>query len=48
MNKFKSVEFLTGAEKGKILKDWVRFLAGGLKSGDFSKRIYNGINRKVL
>lgn len=38
---FKTVKFMTAAEKEKVLKDWIRFIRGGCKFSQFTKALYN-------
>ena len=40
MGGFKDEEFLSAAEKERILNDWTRFLKNGLQRRDFTKRLY--------
>ena len=41
---FTDVEFMTAREKELVLKDWERFLKGGLKQTLFAKRLYNHLH----
>jgi hypothetical protein len=37
---FKDSQFMTAEEKCKVIKDWEKFLAGGLNRQDFTKSLY--------
>src|SRR5438128_12214856 len=37
---FRDSEFMSAREKALVLKAWVRFLKNGLRSEDFSDRLY--------
>jgi len=38
---FHDTEFMSAREKELVLKAWVRFLKHGLRSEDFSRRLYD-------
>ena len=38
---FRDSEFLSAGEKRLVLRDWVRFLKGGLHFDDFTRRLYD-------
>lgn len=40
MNQFKDEQFITAADKEKILKIWIRFLKNGLRHDDFTRALY--------
>jgi hypothetical protein len=37
----KSTRFMTAEEKGKVLKDWQRFIGRGFSKTDFTKSLYD-------
>lgn len=41
---FRDAEFMSRREKDLVLKAWVRFLKGGLRFGDFSRRLYEHLH----
>ncbi len=41
---FRDAEFMSGHEKELVLKAWVRFPKGGLRFGDFSRRLYEHLH----
>ena len=41
---FRDAQFMSAREKGLTLNAWVRFLKGGLRFGDFSRRLYQHLH----